>query len=171
MLQGRHAGVEIIGVTQRPALVSADFRGNVIETYCFALAFDEDQRVMGRRYAPSIAALAGHKYLHFRDGAMIEGRAGDEGRAAQGGIRAAAVRAAAAMRAIGRGPRLILVPRAKRGSRRRFEELARDHGNQRPRPAADIEAASRNGRKPRGRDQCSPRSPGTSCADIAATAP
>ncbi len=68
VLQGRHRGIEIIGVTQRPALVSADFRGMVAESYVFPLGWDEDRRVFGRSLAPAIGALANHHYLRVVDG-------------------------------------------------------------------------------------------------------
>jgi hypothetical protein len=74
VLQGRHRGIEIIGVTQRPALVSADFRGNVAETYVFALGYAEDQRLWGRACQPIIASLAPHAYLRLADGEAARGQ-------------------------------------------------------------------------------------------------
>jgi hypothetical protein len=73
VLQGRHRGIEIIGVTQRPALVSADFRGNVAETCVFGLGFEDDCRLF-RRHAEAVAALPAHSYLRFVDGRVEPGK-------------------------------------------------------------------------------------------------
>jgi len=72
VLQGRHRGIEVIGVTQRPALVSTDFRGNVAETYALALATSHDYRavfeVYGREAERALRSLAPHNYIHFSGG-------------------------------------------------------------------------------------------------------
>ena len=60
-LQGCHRGLEIKGISQRPALVSADFRGNVAETYIFPLSVGHDltaiTEVYGREHLDAIRAL------------------------------------------------------------------------------------------------------------------
>ena len=49
ILQGRHRGIEIIGVTQRPALVHPNFRSNAHDTYVFALEDHQDVQAIRRR--------------------------------------------------------------------------------------------------------------------------
>lgn len=78
VLQGRHRGIEIIGVTQRPALVSADFRGQVAETYVFPLSTSHDFKavceVYGKEHEPALRALEPHRFLRFVDGQVKPGR-------------------------------------------------------------------------------------------------
>lgn len=77
ILQGRHRGIEIIGVTQRPALVSPNFRSNTAETYCFALADHVDletlKKQVGKR-ALELQRLENHRYLHIAGGQVSEGK-------------------------------------------------------------------------------------------------
>lgn len=72
-LQGRHRGIELIAVTQRPALVSKDFRGMCAETYVFPLGNEDDRRAFGRQYAGAIAKLTDHHYLHITDSGAARG--------------------------------------------------------------------------------------------------
>lgn len=78
VLQGRHRGIEIIGVSQRPALVSMDFRSNCAETYVFPLGAGPDIQaiceVHGREHADAIKKLKAHTYLRFIDGQVKPGR-------------------------------------------------------------------------------------------------
>jgi|SRR5579883_235726 len=71
VLQGRHRGIEIIGVSQRPALVSADFRANVSETYVFALGYPEDARIFRR--AGDATALPNHAFIRISDQGAARG--------------------------------------------------------------------------------------------------
>lgn len=48
--QGRHVGLELVGVTQRPALVSMNFRSQVSSTYLFALEEEDDVKLMARKF-------------------------------------------------------------------------------------------------------------------------
>jgi len=70
--QGRHAGVSIIGVTQRPANVSATFRGNVEKMYIFALAWGGDQsailQMIGAERKAQLIALETHQYIYIDNG-------------------------------------------------------------------------------------------------------
>lgn len=70
--RGRHVGIECIGVTQRPALISKNFRGNVSTTYVFPLADEDDQAAMlkklGRAWRERLRTLANHTCLIHRDG-------------------------------------------------------------------------------------------------------
>jgi hypothetical protein len=72
VLQGRHRGVEIIGVTQRPALVSADFRSMAAETVLFPLGF-EDHGYLGARHRAELASLTPHHFLRVSDGVASRG--------------------------------------------------------------------------------------------------
>jgi len=49
-LQGRHYGINIIGVTQRPALVSKDYRANIENTYVFALEEPDDIEQVAKKF-------------------------------------------------------------------------------------------------------------------------
>lgn len=77
-LQGRHRGINVIGVSQRPALVSADFRGQVAETYALKLATAQDLdaicRVYGREHEPALRGLKEHEWLRFAGGTVARGK-------------------------------------------------------------------------------------------------
>jgi hypothetical protein len=79
-LQGRHRGISIIGISQRPAGVSADFRGMVAETYVLPLSTALDLRavtdVYGREHDRALRALRPHAWLRFLDGQVITGKNG-----------------------------------------------------------------------------------------------
>ena len=68
ILQGRHRGIEIIGVTQRPALVHPNFRGNAAETWLFALEDYNDigtvRRWLGDGVADQLKGLPVFTALH-----------------------------------------------------------------------------------------------------------
>jgi hypothetical protein len=76
--QGRHAGIEVMGVSQRPALVSATFRGNCAATYVFPLSFADDRteilRLIGREHEAALTALAPHSYIYIEDGKVSLGK-------------------------------------------------------------------------------------------------
>ncbi len=72
VLQGRHRGIAIIGVSQRPALVSADFRSSAAATVIFPLGV-EDQGYMGARFRGELAGLTPHHFVRFADGAATRG--------------------------------------------------------------------------------------------------
>lgn len=78
ILQGRHAGINIVGVTQRPALVSPTLRSNARRSYIFALADHVDYAAMGRQIGPEhvaeLRALKPFHYLMFEDGQLTRGR-------------------------------------------------------------------------------------------------
>jgi hypothetical protein len=69
-LQGRHRGIEIIGVTQHPAQVPVWFRISCPERYVFAVGL-EDHGIMGTRYRDQVAALTTHHYLRFDQGGQV----------------------------------------------------------------------------------------------------
>ena len=63
--QGRHWGLEIIGVTQRPALVGMNFRDQVSTTYLFALEDEEAVKAMARKFGkPYEATIRGLPKFH-----------------------------------------------------------------------------------------------------------
>ena len=75
--QGRHVGLEVIGVTQRPAGISSVFKGNAAETYIFPLAWPADQDailpMIGRDRRPELAGLAEHHYIRIANGVIEQG--------------------------------------------------------------------------------------------------
>lgn len=74
--QGRHYGVNVIGVTQRPALVSTTFRGNISEAFIFPLSWGDDKnavlQMLGREHADQLTQLADYRCLHWRNGRVSE---------------------------------------------------------------------------------------------------
>lgn len=75
---GRHYGLEVIGVSQRPAEVSPTFRGNAAETYIYPLHSATDRatvlQMIGREHDAVLRALEPHRFLHFMDGKVKTGR-------------------------------------------------------------------------------------------------
>lgn len=77
--QGRHVGLNVLGITQRPALVSATFRGNVSDTFIFPLGWAADRgdicQMIGREHLPAISQLGNFEYRHATaDGAVNPGK-------------------------------------------------------------------------------------------------
>jgi len=72
VLQGRHRGVAVVGISQRPALVSLDFRGNCLGHYVHALGAPQDRaaivQLIGAQHALAIARLAPHQFLEVWGG-------------------------------------------------------------------------------------------------------
>lgn len=75
---GRHYGVEIIGVSQRPAEVSPTFRGNCAEHYFFRLSdqvdFSNVSKIIGRENIPLIRDLKTHEFILFSSGSLTKGK-------------------------------------------------------------------------------------------------
>jgi hypothetical protein len=69
-LQGRHRGIEIIGVTQHAAMVPLWFRINCPDRYLFPLGI-EDQGILGARHRAAIERLRPHEFLHFGEGGTV----------------------------------------------------------------------------------------------------
>jgi len=69
--RGRHAGITLIGTTQRPATISTIFRGNCEEWNCFRLDLVNDVdaicKYIGNEYREKIRDLAQGEYLHYQD--------------------------------------------------------------------------------------------------------
>lgn len=81
--RGRHVGIEVVGVTQRPAQVSKTFRGNVLTTYVFPLAEEDDQQAMlkrlGKRWKEPLRTLANHHCLMAENGQVTAFRQSKSG--------------------------------------------------------------------------------------------
>lgn len=76
--EGRHADVEIIGATQRPATVQIDFRGNAEVSYILGLSWQNDVDVIcqmiGREFKDRLKSLEVHEFLRFEGGQVTSGR-------------------------------------------------------------------------------------------------
>ncbi len=78
ILQGRHFGISVYGITQRPADVAAQFRDNCDPAYYFQL-FDDTSRVriigkLGREYREALRGLQKFEYLKVSAGQVTKGR-------------------------------------------------------------------------------------------------
>lgn len=78
ILQGRHAGLNLMAVTQRPALVHPNFRGNAQVTYCFAVSDDASRRavleVCGTQHRQALAGLKQYEFLEISLGNVTKGK-------------------------------------------------------------------------------------------------
>lgn len=54
ILQGRHYGLELVGVTQRPSEIAARFRSNSAATYIFAMSDHTDYEAVRKKVGPEI---------------------------------------------------------------------------------------------------------------------
>lgn len=72
ILQGRHRGVEIVGVSQAPSLVGATFRRNVAETYVFRLGLKDDRRLWPE-HDRTIETLPVGGFLRFNQAGAARG--------------------------------------------------------------------------------------------------
>lgn len=77
ILQGRHYGINLIGVTQRPTLLSPNFRGNARKWDVFPLEYHDDRaevlKKIGPDWAVALRNLQNHNYFSIRDGEVSEG--------------------------------------------------------------------------------------------------
>lgn len=79
ILQGRHADISVVGVTQRPQDVAARFRDNCDRAYFFALhdarAREAVVAKIGREHAKQYAALPQKfAYLEWKEGRITQGK-------------------------------------------------------------------------------------------------
>ena len=69
---GRHYGINLIGIAQRPANVNATFRGSLTEQYFFNLVepldVDEVAKKIGRENAELLRRLPNHQAFRYSDG-------------------------------------------------------------------------------------------------------
>lgn len=77
VLQGRHAGINLIGISQRPALVNTNFRDNATKTYVLPLgdhnSISTILSIIGRRNETRILELTPHHWLLWQDGRLSNG--------------------------------------------------------------------------------------------------
>jgi hypothetical protein len=74
---GREWGIEIIGVSQRPAQVNPDYRGNASEVYYFALSDGLDEAVAKQKigeHAAKLKSMQPHNYIKFYRGNIKYGK-------------------------------------------------------------------------------------------------
>ena len=66
--QGRHYGVNIVGVSQRVSMVDMPFRANLSDLYIFRLADYNDVKaataMLGSQYRQRILDLQNYKYIY-----------------------------------------------------------------------------------------------------------
>lgn len=78
ILQGRHFGIECIGVSQRPALLSSDFRANTARTYVFQLNYENDRieiaKVIGRKHLPMLNSMQKFEFIEIENGSFRKGK-------------------------------------------------------------------------------------------------
>ncbi|MGD1934209.1 MAG: hypothetical protein ACFB0Z_06835 [Candidatus Phaeomarinobacter sp.] len=75
VLKGRHAGIEIVGISQFPQDVATRFRSNAATTHCFALYEPAGVAAMKQkvgRDADRIGQLKRFHYLTFSEGKVTE---------------------------------------------------------------------------------------------------
>lgn len=77
--RGRHSGINLIGISQRPNEVNTRFRGNLEHLFVFRLIDHVDINslvaALGRDYATKIKSLAPHEYLYRGlDGTVKRGK-------------------------------------------------------------------------------------------------
>ena len=69
---GRHYGINLIGVSQRPANVNVTFRASLTEFYFFSLVnkndIDEVAGIIGRENAEILKKLPNHQAFRYSDG-------------------------------------------------------------------------------------------------------
>ncbi len=73
--QGRHYGVNIVGVSQRMSMVDMPFRANLSDVYVFRLADFNDVKaataVFGSQYRQTILNLPNYKYLYKNENGVL----------------------------------------------------------------------------------------------------
>lgn len=75
ILQGRHRGLEAIGIAQRPALIHRNYRSNAEEGYCFMLGEPKDFQAVGEKFPEKhhreiVARLAKYDYIRWSNGVV-----------------------------------------------------------------------------------------------------
>ncbi len=76
--QGRHYGVNVIAITQRPALIHPNLRGNASDTYVFRLADDRSRsavmEICGTRHRQTLQSLKKFHFMRIADGEVTLGK-------------------------------------------------------------------------------------------------
>ena len=74
-LRGRHYGINLVGISQRPKLVDISFRANMSAVYLFSLAEPDDidvaLKMVGREYAQTFRNLNRYQYV-YKNGYYIK---------------------------------------------------------------------------------------------------
>ncbi|KZK78189.1 AAA-like domain protein [Pseudovibrio sp. W64] len=82
--RGRHRGINLIGVSQRPALVHTTFRGNCSSQFVFALANDIDRKqicqTVGPEFKKELSQMPNFKFWKLKDGRIQRGHTTSSGR-------------------------------------------------------------------------------------------
>ncbi|MGH0002633.1 helicase HerA domain-containing protein [Pseudovibrio ascidiaceicola] len=82
--RGRHRGINVIAVSQRPALVHTTFRGNCGSQFVFALANDIDRKnilqTVGPQHGVELREMPNFKFWKLKDGQIQRGHTTSSGR-------------------------------------------------------------------------------------------
>lgn len=74
--QGRHYGVNIVGVSQRMSMVDMPFRANLSDVYLFRLSDFNDVKaatsIFGSQYRQTILNLPNYKYLYKNENGVLQ---------------------------------------------------------------------------------------------------
>jgi len=72
VLQGRHRNIQLVGISQRPALVNPDLRTNAGRVVLFRLADYSDRQTVGRMFGPNyisnVSVLQDRESISFING-------------------------------------------------------------------------------------------------------
>ncbi len=70
--QGRHVGIEVIGLTQKPANIAATFREQIEYLYVFAMTAGPSRdwviQEIGRERKDQLGGLVAHQYIYIENG-------------------------------------------------------------------------------------------------------
>ncbi len=76
--RGRHFGINVMGISQRPAEINTRFRGNCNGFYVFRMAEHNDltalAKVMGPEVKETIRNLKTHEYIYWENGEIKRGK-------------------------------------------------------------------------------------------------
>jgi len=82
--RGRHRGINVIAVSQRPALVHTTYRGNCGSQFVFALANDIDRKnilqTVGPQHGVELREMPNFKFWKLKDGQIQRGHTTSSGR-------------------------------------------------------------------------------------------
>ncbi len=82
--RGRHRGINVIAVSQRPALVHTTFRGNCGSQFVFALANENDRKqivqTVGAQHADELRQMPNFRFWRLKDGQIQRGHTTKSGR-------------------------------------------------------------------------------------------
>lgn len=73
-LTGRHKGLKVFGLSQRPASIDKDFLGNCTVVRTGRLAYPEDVKAVGKAMGGHVAEIQALKPLHWLEKDMTTGK-------------------------------------------------------------------------------------------------